>query len=425
MNLIPLTIPASNRTFVQTLIDSLEIRKSDCVVSFIIDKSDASLTLVSGVEPFCVEMALTLDPAPKKSLSFSLDGSYFAQILTYFPDPEQDIELTLNRKLNGENHVALIHNSTLLNDKAPEEFALRTCECKEVDDTHVDYLKKKAQRSTFTIRKTAIERVIHEATNNLPFDYIEFNKDKQTIKIQRDNAIEEKVLPSNMNIPMNMQLTEEATRTLTHMCENLTTEEIDINLQGEDITFISPTFSSTLSLAGIDIFLTKKADTIKPLLHFMLDFYHFKAEIKHCQTQYSKIKKANQAILYLEPDSLTLCSLIKPYQFIKPIKIFGMGNEKYIGKGLALRFCPKEISDIKIKDLTCAKKIKMMLYQNLNGEYKLGCYNSEADTLPLSTFSVEKDNDAPKAIQPLLESFNAIQGESKPSHEEQPDLFNF
>ncbi|PFG45463.1 hypothetical protein ATG66_3754 [Vibrio sp. ES.051] len=422
MNII---IPANKRPLLQTLLERIDTHYVDSVVTVLTDKADRTITFVCGQSPFCSECQLILDERSThvKDKQFSIDGSFAKQLIHYFVEGE-DIELEFDISASGTMFVELVDTTALSKDEY-QTAALRRCQCGDASDDHLTYLTDNQHRPTTTASKATIERIVYEAQENVPFEFLELNKEKQYLRVQRQGEVEDKSLPRDLTLPVSLVLTPETTQQMTELCRLTSGNEIEIAQQGEAVTFKAPECTLTCSIAGVEAFYQKKPDPIRTLKYVALNLFAFKKELEHCFKHYGRIKKANDALLYLGENQAAIAVLTDPYEFVHPIHVFEVGqSEPHAGS--LFRFSPRDLENIKIKNSLDAKKTRIDIFETSHGELKLGVYYSLEEKLPYDTIAIEKDERHLKKVFTMIESIEIKQGDtSSTASEQQGDLFTF
>lgn len=414
-------ISGNKKALLKNITENIDTHYADSLATILISKKEGSIKLITGKPPLCSHCVFTLDTSSThvKDAQFSIDGSFAKQLPCYFSENE-DIELSVNTLSSSATSIELIHKDTKSN-----ENALRRCECVDVYEAHLTYLKESSQRPTSTASKAAIERVIFESTETMPFEFLEMNVDKQHFKIQRNGDVEEVQFPDNLKLPVSLVLTEGITRKLDNLCKATEGDEIEVAQQGELLTFKTPETTITYSLAGVEEFFAKKPLKFIKEQHVIVSFYTFKMEVRHCLTEYKTIKKADSALLYLSDNKAAITFITPPYEFIQPITITKTCSKTKNSESL-YRFSPKVLLGINIGDLTQAKSTRLDILKYENGGRKLGVYFSLENKLPHRTISIEKDESQLPIVLALLEELDQNQADTKTQstkQELQKDLF--
>jgi hypothetical protein len=416
-------ISSNKKALLKSITENIDTHYTDSLATILISKKEGSITFITGKPPLCSHCTFILDTSSTyiKDAQFSIDGSFAKQLPYYFDENEnEDIELNVHTLSSSVTSIELIHKDIKSNEKA-----LRRCECVAVYGAHLTYLKESGQRPTSTASKAAIERVIFESTETMPFEFLEMNVDKQHFKIQRNGDVEEVQFPDNLKLPVSLVLTEGITRKLDNLCKATEGDEIEVAQQGELLTFKTPETTITYSLAGVEEFFAKKPLKFIKEQHVIVSFYTFKMEVRHCLTEYKTIKKADSALLYLSDNKAAITFITPPYEFIQPITITKTCSKTKNSESL-YRFSPKVLLGINIGDLTQAKSTRLDILKYENGERKLGVYFSLKNKLPHRTISIEKDESQLPIVLALLEELDQNQADTKTQstkQELQKDLF--
>ncbi|MEQ3443417.1 hypothetical protein ABMY47_19830 [Pseudoalteromonas sp. BZP1] len=416
-------IPSNKKALFESITEVIDTRYFDNLATVLINKKEESIAIIAGKPPLCSHSKFTLDKSSShvKDTQFSIDGSFIKQLPNYF-SKDEDIEFSVHTSFSNATSVELIHKDT-----KSSENALRRCECVDVYEAHLAYLKESAQRPTSTVSKATIERVIYEAKQNMPLELCEMNAEKQYCRVQRDGNVEEVHLPDNLNLAVSMVLTEEIIREVDNVCKATEGDEIEVAQQGESITFKTPEVTVTYSLAGVEEFYAKKPLKFINEKHVVVDFLALKNEVRHCSAEYKTIKKSDNALLYLSGDKAAIAFIMPPFEFVHPIAVTQTCSETKNSESL-YRFSLKALLGINISDLTQAESTRLDILKYENGERKLGVYFSLENTLPHRTISIEKDESQFPKVAALLEELNQSQAGTNARNtkrEVQEDLFGY
>lgn len=404
---IKIKISSDKKALFKSVTENIDTRDSDNRATVLINKKEESITTVTGKPPLCSHCTFILDASSThvKDIEFSINGS-FAKQLPKYPSKDEDIEFSVHTLSSNVTSVELIQKDTNSNKKA-----VRRCECIDVNEAHLTYLKESAQRPTSTVSKATMERIVYESSQNKPFELLEMNADKQRCKIQRDGDVEEVHLPDNLKLPVSLVLTEEIIREVDNVCKATDGDEIKVAQQGETITFKTPEVSITYSLAGVEEFFAKKPLKFINEKHVVVDFLTVKNEVRYCSSEYKTIKKADDALLYLNGDKAAIAFIIPPFEFVHQITVTETCSETKNSESL-YRFSLKALLGINISDLTQAASTRLDILKYENGERKLGVYFSLENTLPHRTIPIEKDESQLPKVLALLEDLYKSQADT-------------
>lgn len=416
-------ISSNKKALLKNITENIDTHYADSLATILISKKKGSITLITGKPPLCSHCVFTLDTSSTyiKDAQFSIDGS-FAKQLSYYFNVNKDIELNVHTLSSSVTSIELIYK-----DIKSNENVLRRCECVDVYEAHLTYLKESAQRPTSTVPKATIERIVYESNLNMPFEFLEMDFNKQHCKIQRDGNVEGVHLPHNLKLPVSIVLTEEINRKLDNLCKATEGDEIEVAQQGELLTFKTPETTITYSLAGVEKFFAKKPLKFIKEQHVIVSFYTFKMEVKHCLTEYKTIKKADSALLYLSDNEAAIAFITPPYDFVHPITVTETCSKTKNSESL-YRFSPKALQGISISDITGAASTRLDILKYENGERKLGVYFSLENKLPHRIISIEKDESQLPNVLALLAELDQNQADTKTQNtkqEVQEELFGY
>lgn len=422
MNII---IPANKRSLLESLSQGIDTHFANCVVTVLVNKTQNTITFINGQLPLCDHYTFMLDERSisLKNKHFSLDASFTKQLINYFIQGE-DIKLEFEIQPSGTMFLEVLDRSTRLKDEL-QSTALRRCQCSAPSDEHLTYWANTPKCPTTKTSKATIERIVYEAHKNLPFEYLQLNKEENYVRIQRQGVVEDKALPLDMKLPVSMVLTPDTTMQMTKLCQMTSGNEIEIAQQGETITFKTPECTLTCSLAGVEEFYQKKTVPIQALKYVALNLFTLKKELNHCVKEYSQIKKADEFLLYIGDEKAAIAVLIPPYAFTKLIHVFEVGESK-TNVGSLFRFSPKELEGVRVKNLQEATKTRLDIFETALGELKLGVYYSLEDNLPYTTISIERDERQLDSVLKMIKDLEEKQTDNNSTiKEKQQDLFIF
>ena len=414
-------ISHSNHAQLKELASKIDTRIPENKVTVIVSKKEQTIVFIEGKKPLCNQFNFKLSNQSTgiKDKKYAIDASFVKQLPDYFTT-KADIELNIRAYPTQILYMELQHINTKHN-----AVALRRCICSAADPEHLEYLKDNKKMKPSKVSKALITKVVEEATKSLPFELLEFRKD--CIRIQRDGEVRDKPLSDALGLDIQLIITEEITKQLADLCETTNSSDIEINQAGDVLTFKTDECTVTHSLAGIEEFRAKTPTKTKTLLQFVLDFYTFKEELRHCLKAYKIIKKENRALLYLNKEQAAVAFFTDPYEFVLPIEVSEV-NAENTETASVYHFSPTDLINIKIKDLVGAKTAQFDILQEASGELKLGVYYAKDDILPSHTIPIERDDSQYKKVASLLASLNKNdknKGVSEPEERiEKNDFFN-
>ena len=381
------------------LASKIDTRIPENKVTAIVSKKERTIVFIEGKKPLFNQYNFKLSEQSTnlKDKKYAIDASFVKQLPDYFTS-KVDIELNIRTDSKKNLYMELQHINTKHN-----AVALRRCTCSAAEPEHLEYLEDNKKIKPSKISKALLIKVVEEATKSLPFELLEFRNDH--IRIQRDGEVKDKPLPNVLKLATPLTITEAITKQLADLCETTNSSDIEIDQAGDVLTFKTEECTVTHSLAGIEEFRAKTPTKTKTLFQFVLDFYTFKEELRHCIKAYKIIKKENRALLYLNKEQAAVAFITDPYEFVLPIEVSEV-NAENTEIASVYHFSPTDLINIKIKDLVGAKTAQFDILQEASGELKLGVYYAKDDILPSHTISIEKDDSQYKKVTTLLASLN-------------------
>lgn len=385
-------IPAAQRHILKSVLDCIDTSYLDSTVCWIIDKTEKTLTVISGQKPCYALCTIHLDAKSPhiKDTQFAIDGSVCKQLLNYFPLSTDDVVLDIEMS-GSQAKVVEIMDTSALHQKRKGSVGLCRCNCQEVTRGHLSYLEGNSARPMTKIPKATIQSIIQVANMlSPPFDLLEFNKSLPFVRVQRDCEIEEKALPSQFKVTLDLVLTPGARDVLSELCKGPLVEDIGIAQQGEELTFRTTQRIITCSVSGAEFFTQNNSDRPSPKKFFVINLNGFINILKKWTDNHKLIKKADDVILYLDDANISAFSLTGPFKFDYPLDVY---NHKTIDSDCQCQifhFSIRELLQYKSKKLTAATKTKIVLLQQKDGKFKLGIYSNFSEKYPKYSIAIEK-----------------------------------
>lgn len=411
-----LVIDTRHRNVITKIIKKLNKKQSDCCVSFIIDPKANTLQLIGGHAPeylhFTIPLAVNHQLTKRR---FTIDGEYFSQLPGYAGKGNM-ISLEIIIKPDKPKLVGI---TTEKDEFLSAEFA-------PFYQAHQEYVKEIGQHAYQEIRALEMSRLLHEGNTHSPFQFIAIDKEKNEFRVQSDNNQELYDIPKNVPIPLSLVLTQEATHELQVLCEKVGDQSIQIAQHDENITFKTSDSAMTISMSGVEEFYKNKPKDYKQIGYMIMDINHLKDRVIHFNDKYTKIKRANQSHLLIDPTQLYFLNLVTPYQFSIPIASDAISLTETQLYMLHL----SDIVPIKIKDVTTSDKVKIAILKEVGQErvYKLGFYKDITHKYFYASVLIEPapdDMDNAQAVIKNAQNSKQQGGSEGGSDGEQGDMFGF
>ncbi|MGB2079585.1 MAG: hypothetical protein ACPHV3_07345 [Vibrio sp.] len=377
-------------------------------VTFII--TEDALHIIGGAVDSL--MMITQDRAPDctlKTASFSYSATAFANLWhgqqTLINERKTiPLQIIHDEQYDGD----LLAGRTDLNSF---RYAIAQLAC----DHHLDFYNKTITMPTKpleTKQALAICKVADECT---PYSVFEVKQAENKIQIERDNDIIDIQPPEDMQIDIDMAITPEAKHSLETLAEHTDSQHIDIYLDDDQVIFSDRKKVYRHDLTPLRAYREKQKQHYKTIAKMIVNCYEFKAEQDNFQ-KIEEIKKANQALLYITPESMYFASLTpKTGALLKlTTSSINVSEEQLYSVNL------NALSKVKIKDITTAKQLKLTVSHNEQGHLKLGFHNDKDKDFSYDSVPLE-------LAQSLLPELKHVIDTAKldPKSIEQDDLFGF
>ncbi|MCG9730954.1 hypothetical protein L1D44_14115 [Shewanella sp. Isolate13] len=282
-------------------------------------------------------------------------------------------------------------------------------------ESHLAFLEQH-KNQTYQVLPTDSARVILEvADSHQPFDVFELNKEQQKVRIERDNNIQTCALPENMDVTHGILLNKESVVQLERICHNSDAEQIQYYLDDERAIFSDGNRVSSSSLASLREYRLKKETVYRTEVKIIINIYDFKEDLKK-YLSITPLKKANQALLYIDADYVMLASLVEETGSNRFIRTKHIECDKPSLYSINL----SQLNRVPIKDMTSAEQMKIAVLINEQGELKLGFYNDRNNSDPYQSITdieyaspkMELVLNSKAKLEIMLKQQNAIGDES-------------
>lgn len=403
----------------------LMTKSDDFCVSFCFDVEKNQCKMVGGHAPEYAFAAQDLndDFQTLNTLrSFSLTGDVFENWLHSAFNLQSltgETFITLNIECHSKesNPSIIIYDTKAVSlaDEQSDTDAILARACRRKIKTHTtfeahrQFIDSDTQRGYQKITKSTCQNLIHEIKPHLPFQMIEFDPGTKELKIMRDDRIDTSKTNLNIDIGHSFISSEHGVDLLGHAIENTADNDILIQQENDQLIIKTSEQCSVLSLAEIDEFKQKVADTLDVLSTFTVDFLPFKTEVRALRS-YFDVRAQDIAHFVIQKEDSFLVAQVENETHTKPILVSNLSIKSH--EQLIVQFHLKEFIDLKVTDITKVKERKVSIYKNNRLETYLGFFDNAKKHIPTQSLSVELINNTQKtrAINKIIEDYNKDKG---------------
>ncbi|WP_076542444.1 hypothetical protein [Shewanella sp. UCD-KL21] len=399
------------------LVDAISDKDPIPYVTIVIESKEVGY-LIGGQSDFpsMVQLPLNNDWGLKKG-QWSLCASSFR---TWW---RAELKNTLNETpITIEAEYAKQQKLPLLNGLMAHVSRLYI-QAKPPIEAHLAFLEQHKNQTYQSLPTDSARRILEIADSHQPLDVFELNKEQQKVRIERDNNIQTCALPENMEVTHGILLNKESVVQLERICHNTDAQHIQYYLDDERAIFSDGNSVSSSSLASLREYRLKKETIYRTEVKIIINIYDFKEDLKK-YLSITPLKKANQALLYIDKDYVMLASLVEETGSNRFIRTKQIECDKPTLYSINL----SQLERVRIKDMTDAKQMKIAVLINEQGELKLGFYNDRDNTDPYQSIT-DIEYASPKMelvlqskakLEIMLKQQNATGDEGS-----QDDLFGF
>lgn len=390
------------------LLSPIKASDQQACLTFIINKTHC--LIIGGVENAL--QVLTIDIEPEWALKPGQWMLYASSFKEYW---SQQAAL-IDQKVPVMIHLNYHDNPTLpMMDSLTDRQSRLYIQSEPALPAHLEFLEFTRNASYQTLATDSACVMMEMADTYRPFDSFEITE-KQVV-IDRDKTLLPFDLPEEIKPDCHLLLNKDSVDQLTHLCTTTDAPTIEIHTDDERAMFSDGKRTLTSSLLSLKGYAQKKTDTYQQELKLIVDIYTFKNEIESYR-KIALLKKANEALLYVDESNVMLAGLIPE----TGENCFISTKEIKIKHPTVYRINLSEVSKIQIKGITEAKTIKLCMLKNKEGDYKLGFYNDRNNDHPYN--SVCDVAPAPEQMSAVLKAKAKLEQQIDEDGE-QGDMFGF
>lgn len=393
---------------IKHLLSPIKASDQQACLTFIIDKTHC--LIIGGVDDAL--QVLTIDIEPEWALKTGQWMLYASSFKEYWSQQTALIE----QKVPVMIHLNYHDNPKLpMMDSLTERQSRLYIQSEPAISEHLEFLEFTQNASRHTLATDSACVMMEVADTYRPFDSFEITE-KQVV-IDRDNTLLPFELPQGIEPDCHLLLNKDSVDQLTHLCTTTDAPTIEIHTDDDRAMFSDGKRTFTSSLLSLKDYAQKKTDTYQQELKLIVDIYTFKNEIESYR-KIALLKKANEALLYVDENKVMLAGLIPE----TGENCFISTKEIKIKHPAVYRINLSEVSKIKIKGITEAEAIKLCMLKNKEGDYKLGFYNDRNNDHPYN--SVYDVAPAPEKMDAVLKAKAELEKQINEDGK-QGDMFGF
>lgn len=390
------------------LLSPIKASDQQACLTFIIHKTHC--LIIGGIENTL--QVLTIETQPEWGLKTGQWMLYASSFKEYW---SQQTTLT-EQKVPVMIHLNYHDNPTLpMMDSLTERQSRLYIQSELPLAEHLEFLEFTQNANCHTLATDSARAMMEVAETYRPFDSLEISE--KQIVIDRDNTLFPFDLPQGVKPDCYLLLNKEGVDQLDHLCRTTTDPMIKMHTDDDRAMFSDSKRTFTSSLLSLKDYAQKKTDTYQQELKLIVNIYTFKKEIESYRN-IALLKKANEALLYVDEDKIMLAGLIPE----TGENCFISTQEIKIKHPSVYRINLSEVSKIKISGITDAKAIKLCMLKNNEGDYKLGFYNDRNNDYPYNSVY-----DVAPAPEKMAAALNAKTELEKQINDDgaQGDMFGF
>ncbi|WP_335924872.1 hypothetical protein [Shewanella indica] len=408
---------ADSKKGISYLVDAISHKDPIAYVTVVIESREEGYLIGGPSEfPMLVKLPLNSDWGLKKGQWSLCASSFKTWWLAELKNTEDHPPMNLEVEYGKQPKLPLLNGLMA-------QVSLIYIQAKPPIEKHLTFLEQHKNLAYQALPTNSARMILEVADAHRPFDVFELNKEQQKVRIERDNNIQISALPENMQVTDGILLNKQSMLQLDRICHNTDAEQILYYLDDERAIFSNDNFVSSSSLASLREYRLKKATSYRTEAKMTINIYDFKEDLEK-YLSITPLKKANQALLYVNEDYVMLASLVEETGSNRFIRTKHIECDKPMLYSINL----SQLSKVKIKDITSADHMKIAVLVNAQGELKLGFYNNRDNTAPFQ--SVTDIEYASPQMDLVQQSKNKLETKLKQQdaagdEDSQGDMFGF
>ncbi|TCN77356.1 hypothetical protein [Shewanella fodinae] len=418
-----LVIPIEELSVLKTAVENIDTKYQYCRVSFIVNPAEKTLTILTGQKPTnaCCTVPLAPESTALQATQFSIDGGFLKDLMNDSASSKKDMVLDIEMTGSAAKWFEVLFLTPGFENQGGHS-SVRRWRCKAADKQQLNYLGDIQSRPTNKFSPNTGKAICEEAIANLPFEFFEINKDKRQARTLRNGVIEETKLPEHIKLPFDVVLNPTAATLLSTLCDEPGVDVIEMAQQGEEITFKTQRQAITCIMTGIENFYHKNSLIFTEKQCLFVSFYTFRKMVRKWLNN-KEIRKADEAILYIDDSTLAIFAVNEEFQFGDIIPVFSIDPKAAGFNCCMFRFKAQTILKTKIKNMIESSKIKISIVEDGKGGTLLRTYHSPKNELKTDSFYITPDEHQLPTVQMLLKKLIEVEGKQR--KEAQQDMFDF
>ncbi|RTR35895.1 hypothetical protein EKG38_24445 [Shewanella canadensis] len=408
---------ADSKQGISHLVNAINQKDLTPYVTVVIENREVAY-LIGGQSdfPFMVQLPLSSDWGLKKG-QWSLCASSFS---TWW---QAELKNTIEQTpISIEVEYDKQQKLPLLNGLMAQVSRLYI-QAKPPIEAHLAFLEQHKNQAYQSLPTDSARVILEIADCYQPFDVFELNKEQQNVRIERDNSIKPYALPENMVTEHSILLNKESVVQMESICQETDAKQIHYYLDDERAVFSDGVRVVSSSLASLREYRLKKETAYRTEVKIIINIFDFKEDLKK-YLSITPLKKANQALLYIDEDYVMLASLVEETGSNRFIRTKHIECDKPSLYSINL----SQLSRVQIKDITSAEQMKITVLINEQGELKLGFYNDRDNTDPYQSITdIEYASPKMELVQQSKAKLEIMlkQQDTTGDEDNQDDLFGF
>ncbi|MEZ9705218.1 hypothetical protein AB4308_12380 [Vibrio breoganii] len=392
-----LTFPNHYRAPLSSFMASLDNKGPENVITFVVERTKDTLTLIAGCEARLHLLTITLDEhCSLKTGKFSLNASMFKLCLAALEKPHSGEPISFHvRYHKGRLPVLTAQPSS---DLWRDIHATPACE------SHLGLLARVRSAGYEPLSKCWIESALHHAHSHPKLSLFRLNQQDEKLEIVAENTLHSYDLPYHTNPRIDLTLDTDALEGLKALCHQNRSSRIHVYADSECAYFSDEITTVCFGLNFDESELEAKPIHYQVETKFSVNVNALFNELKS-HSQVDTIKLENQTYLYVSNSGIRVCGATEEERCFKCFETKVPPSDEALLYSLTSTEFKQAIGQFKTLN---TKEMYLQVLITPEGSRMLGLYKHTLSEFPYSTVAIELFPEGLEDIEADIEFHQSI-----------------
>lgn len=373
-----LTFSNHYRAPLASFVASLDTKGPEKVITFVVERTKDTLTLIAGSEARLHLLTITLDEhCSLKTGKFSLNASMFKLCLASLDKPHSGEPIAF--------HVRYHKGRLPVLTAQPSSDLWRDMHATPPSESHLTLLARVRSAGYEPLSKCWIESALHHAHAHPKLSLFRLNQQDEKLEIVAENTLHSYDLPYHTNPRIDLALDTDALTGLKALCQQSRSSRIHVYADSESAYFSDEVTTVCFGLSFDESELDAKPIHYRVETKFSVNVNALFTELKS-HSQVDTIKLENQTYLYVSQSGIRVCGATEEERCFKCFETKVPPSDEALLYSLTSTEFKQATQQFKKLD---TKEMFLQVLITPEGSRVLGLYKHTLAEFPYSTVSIE------------------------------------